>query len=499
MRQYFRFYFLLICISDVSLPATPKHSKTNKKHMKHVCDRELSSSVADDEANDTIASQHGTVPTESNVDDAFKIESATESITDHETITNEIDNASSRHAESIELECAKDAERCEAENETQISSNSIQVVIESPPPDPDYDRNESPPSLELASGKFSDNECDINEVNDEFDDFQRNSNELSVDTTSLPSLNFDSIRNSPDFKSDEVDDKKSEPDEEKITTTSSGIIDGLALPKLDATPEPEYSINPIEITDENVLMVDDELQSDDFAFDADFSQFATFDSENQTRPSVESNEPYVESKAIDGDFEDDFGDFEEAPTKTIGVANAPQGAASDDDDFGDFNDFQQDTTSVAAHTPLAEIPKSSSFDLKSISERFKSILDTAFPVSSDEDDEDTSSAPSNNEILTNKIEHFINGTTMHLKNFENAKALQHQWANSTGKNVLIKALGIDARNIVSAARQQPNFRCVSNVFFAVVSDVRRQLEESTATFCCQFRIQCDGAIETGCR
>lgn len=431
--------------------------------MKHVCDRELSSSVADDEANDTIASQHGTVPAESNADDAFKIESAAESIADHETITNEIDNASSRHAESIELECAMDAERCEAENETQISSNSIQVVIESPPPDPDYDRNESPPSLELASGKYSDNECDINEVNEEFDDFQRNSNELSVDTNSLPSLNFDSIRNSPDFKSDEIDDKKSEPDEEKITTASDEIIDDEALPKLDATPEPEYSTNPIEIADENVLVVDD-----NFAFDADFSQFATFDSEIQTRPSVESNEPYVESKAIDGDFEDDFGDFEEAPT-------------------------------MPAHTPLAEISKSSSLDLKSISERFKSILDTAFPVSSDEDDEDTSSAPSNNEISTNKIENFINGTTTHLKNFENAKAQQHQWANSTGKNVLIKALGIDARNIVRAARRQKIFDAFPMVFFVVVSDVRRQLEESAATFCCQFRIQCDGAIETGCR
>lgn len=443
-----------------------------------MADRESSSSAADDEPTDTIASQHSTVPTDIIVKNACLIETTIDTITDQETTTIDIDNTSSSHANSDGLESAKDVECSEAENEIQIDSNAIQVVIESPPSDDNYERNESPPSLELATGKYSDNECDINEVNDEFDDFRRNSNELSVDTTSLPSLNFDSMRNSPDFRSDEIGEQKSEPVEgdketvqpivpdERDTMTSSDLFDGEPPPPLDATPEPECpaSFDPIGIPDVDLIADDsiatahitsDDLPNENFAFDADFSQFATFDDENGTQQEPktpnESIEPqlYVETKPDGDDFDEDFGDFEEAPIESnpIKMENTPPDAVSnfDDDDFGDFNDFQQDTPAVPVHTPLANIPKSTSFDLKSISERFKSILDTAFPTNGDDDEE-----TSNDMNPTNKIDHLINGTTMHLKNFENAKALQHQWANSTGKSVLIKALGINAKNIVRA-------------------------------------------------
>lgn len=478
----FPFCFSSIYISDVSLPATPKHSKVNKKQAKHVADRESSSSAADHGPHDTIASQHSTVPTDVIVKNACLVETSIDIITDQETTINETDNTSSPHANSDGLESAKDVERSEAEDEIQIDSNAIQVVIESPPLDDNYERNESPPSLELATGKYSDNECDINEVNDESDDFQRNSNELSVDTTSLPSLNFDSMRNSPDFRSDEIDEKKSEPEEgkeetmqpivpdERDTTSSSDSFDGEPPPPLDATPEPECSasFDAIEIPDVNPIADDsmtkahiasDDLPNESFAFDADFSQFATFDSENETphepKTSNESTEQqlYVETKPDGDDFDEDFGDFEEAPTESnpIKMGNTRSDAANnfDDDDFGDFNDFQQDATAVPVHTPLANIPKPTSFDLKSISERFKSILDTAFPTNGD-DDEETSNTPSIDINSTNEIDNLVNGTTMHLKNFENAKALQHQWANSTGKSVLIKALGINAKNIVRA-------------------------------------------------
>lgn len=469
--------------------------------------RGLASSLPNDDPMDENASQPDAVSADM---DASKVESA-DTITDQITITNEIDETSTRHTNSIELEHTKDVDGREAENEAQISSNSTQVVIESPPSDDNYHRNESPPSLELATEKDSDNECDMNEVNDEFDDFQRNSNELSVDTTSLPSLNFDSIRNSPDIKSDEIDEKKSEPDDvnedtiqpifrdDQNVTTSSESFDGEP-PPLDTTPESEGSISfdPIEIADVNpdVVPIDDDLPSENFAFDADFSQFSAFECQNamqqQQEPCVELTEqqPYVASKPVDDDFDEDFGDFEEGPSKshTIEVESAPQNAATDfdDDDFGDFNDFQQDTASVptSVHTPLADMPKTTSFDLKSASDRFKSILETAFPTNGD-DDEETS-----NEVdFTSKIDHLINGTTMQLKNFENAKALQHQWTNSTGKGVLIKALGIDGRNIVSVHTikyQQMSFSEIK--MFYVVSDVRRKLEESAASFCCQFGI-----------
>lgn len=437
--------------------------------MKHVAVRELPSSVSDDEQIDTNESQPDAVPADV---DACKIESMNDTITDQITITNEMDETSTRHTNSIELEHAKDVETREAENEAQIISNSNQVVIESPPLDDNYHRNESPPSLELATEKESDNECDMNEVNDDFDDFQQNSNELSVDTTSLPSLNFDSIRNSPDIKSDEIDEKKSEPDDVNVDTIQPIFSDDQNVtmssdsfddepPPIDTTPELEDSISldPIEIADENptVDSIGDDLTSENFAFDADFSQFSAFECENATQknqePSVEltDRQPYVQSKPVDIDFDDDFGDFEEAPSKlqSIEVGSTPQNAATDfdDDDFGDFNDFQQDTASVPApvHTPHADIPKTNSFDLKSISERFKSILETAFPTNGDEVEE------TSNEVgFASKIDHLINGTTMQLKNFENAKALQHQWTNSTGKSVLIKALGIDGRSIVSA-------------------------------------------------
>lgn len=452
-----------IYISDVSLPATPKHSKTNKKHAKHVSDQDVPSSIQNDKPNDTIASQHGAVSTEQEIIGECK--QTDDSITSIEPTLPQ--------GNSFDFE--KDVESNQTENISK--NNSIQVVIESPPSDGDYDRNDSPPSLELATEKYSDNECDINEVNDEFDDFQRNSNELSVDTISLPSLHFDSIRNSPDFKSDEIDEKKSEPEETNEETPEPIFPDDKDMkpscelfdaepppPPLDVTVECSTTI-PIEEIAEINSIADaecDELPSENFAFDADFSQFAAFECEShdntQQQPAIEPTEqqpPSVKSKSIDNDdddVDDDFGDFEEARTESKPI-ESPQDTANDfdDDDFGDFSDFQHEMTSVPApvHTPIADIPKSFSFDLKSINERFKSILDIAFPTNGD-DDGNASTTSSNEIVLSNKIDHFINGTTMHLKNFDNTKALQHQWANSTGKNVLIRALGIDARSIVSA-------------------------------------------------
>lgn len=428
--------------------------------MKHVSGHELSSPMPSDGPHDSTASQRDPAPVDFDVKNVHEYE---RSIHFEELIISDMDETSSP-AEPIEFDCVKDVEKCEAENEMEISGNAIRVEIDSPPLDDNYDRNESPPSLELATGKFSDNECDMNEVNDDFDDFQRNSNEQSVDTVSLPSLNFDSIRNSPDFKSEEIDEKKSEPiDDEavddKVTTTSSELFDGEPPPTPPSPPptaEPDEASDPIEITDEAV--VDSGLPNGSIAFDADFSQFSAFENESGAtqQPPIEP-QPIEELKRPVDD--DDFGDFEEAPagSSTIDVKSTLQETAhdveaGDDDDFGDFNDFQQDTagsTPAQVHTPLSELPKSTSFDLKTISERFKTILDTVFPSNGEDDDSDISSAPSNDTNSTNKIDHFLNGTSMHLKNFENAKALQHQWTNSTGKNVLIKALGIDARNVVS--------------------------------------------------
>lgn len=50
-----------------------------------------------------------------------------------------------------------------------------------------------------------------------------------------------------------------------------------------------------------------------------------------------------------------------------------------------------------------------------------------------------------------------------VKSVEETNALTYQWANSSSNNVLLNALGIDSRNIVS----MPNLPGASRIFYTL--------------------------------
>lgn len=332
------------------------------------------------------------------------------------------------------------------EETVEIEADRLQAP-EEPRLHPEGSSNEpsrcsSPPSLQLAADKYSDNECDTAN-DDEIDEFQEPSNELSAnvkseDSHSLPSLNLDSIRNSP---------VKSEGSEENVIESAAETPqDDICSEELENEEESPKcsdstkSVAPVEST---------EIAS--FVFDADFTQFSAFESE----PAIEGAESQPEGSntnqneaappsAAEGD--DDFGDFEEA--NVVAEKPAEEVPSDDDDDFGDFNDFQQEPLPQAAsllsptNLPPSDNLTISSVDLESIKGRCKSIILSVF---------------SPDETVTSEIDaehaagdiNLSNGMTVNLKDFENSKALRHQWNHSAGKSSLIKSLGIDSRNIVS--------------------------------------------------
>lgn len=377
-----------------------------------------------------------------------------------------------------------------------------------PPPIDDFDaspRIDSPPSLELSPEKYSDNdECDIN-VNenaadghvspppflddDDDDDYNRQC-ELNInaydDTTSLPSLKLDSMRTTPaPFRSED----------EEFSNEESG--DPVEVESVKGNKTAFGDANEAETETDRAILNDAShpLHSprisvaNEFAFEADFSQFSAFESAPVPDASNVQSEPHIHRanvaiSSINQISEDDFDDFENfqaakpLPVSTgvpdhesSATVNDEFGAFSDfkvdkstlhaqkqeapaieadDDDFGDFSEFQHQaaappslpssdsTSSISSLSNAAPLTIDIQFNVSKI----KPLLDEMFPTASCDIETESMQPTMQNTAYTNEI-------TTTLKDVENSKALDHQWISSSGKNMLVKALGIDSRNIVS--------------------------------------------------
>lgn len=194
---------------------------------------------------------------------------------------------------------------------------------------------------------------------------------------------------------------------------------------------------------------DFETNADFGEFNADFGQFATFEDANQVQASESS--PSESSKQCDK--------TDNYTPATAAFDGGGGGEDDDDDEFGEFSDFQQTPAAVQTErVPQKDVSKNTSvlLDSENIKLNISSVLTAMFP--SDEsaigggDNSDTSTGyhyQSHGNSTGNA--HFINDLTTQLRNVENSNALAHQWAKSTSKAVLVKALGIDSRNIVRIA------------------------------------------------
>lgn len=523
LKTCFPFLINLFCFlffkifPENSLPPTPQKFKSNtpNRHDELPVPSPIPPSPT---YNDTIEERKNSDSTNCASDhSAPEATNANTALNDDELnepdIRNETKDDMNKQGQHVNNNSISNNERDIPNSDKQIESvepsietnNPISIsIVADPEPDSEYDtynRSESPPSLELVPQKFSDNECDINVNNDDdFDDFIDHQNyqsnqyldinvNKSDDSTSLPSLNLDSMRNTPIFgrtddcedtrldgdnenKLNDINDQRKDPNDNQSETNDSepnlsdvadewnehqSVDDNLPI-HITANALDSYLNEPAgeKVATEN-------FAENDAAFDADFSQFSAFESgdtpgavgaEPSTSDSKCAADLDVDSANVGdldnnlGDDIDDFGDFEEATKEAKN--------ALDDDDFGEFSDFQQQAPNETDPTADLTINSKTSIvntdvtqiNLQTIQTKLKPLLNKLFPV---DNNESSPTEAENGNQNTNKIsqkEEFLTNIVQNLKDFENSNALSHQWASSSGKSSLVKALGIDSRNIV---------------------------------------------------
>lgn len=319
-------------------------------------------------------------------------------------------------------------------------------------------RSDSPPPIVEPSDYYNENK--FFETDDDYIDSEQQNNEHHF--ACLPSLKLDSLNSSgntsPDvrsLKNEEISDRKS------IDSLKEDHFENIIKPQsIESTDEnfddsgfdqqtsqTDTKIDTEDLADmqkEETTPIDGADKCNDFNnFDADFSQFeSSFPTTNfsaETEVKIVENVKISEISQFD---EDDFDDFTEFTSNSNVVTNKQtvitdnvENDEEDDDDFGDFSDFtQSQSTNLTTQ-------------LEHGSTQIASVLTMMFPNVNLNENE--------NDICDETLE---NVTTSHVKNFENSKALEHQWLTSTGKNALVTALGIDIRNIVSFDENVAKFR-----------------------------------------
>lgn len=276
------------------------------------------------------------------------------------------------------------------------------------------------------------NPPECTDFNDSFDDFV----EYSVET------DFNSNKVSL-FESNTTDNiTQPQPDYSSTTycmsSPSSNIDQDLVQDEKlnENTLKTDIESDNIEV--ENIVPA---LTSDvdcDNTFAADFSQFEVLGSgltkvNTDFVSSISENQQTVDVKSSS---DDDFGDFNDVPVVTHGQQTFNRPQDDDDDDFGDFSDFQNTQSSI----PIVRT------DIRDVCANVESLLSMMFPVNDSDTEELSTEIPSKS---VDNTETLLNEITLAVRNLDDSKALEHQWLVSTGKDSLIKALGIDTRNIVS--------------------------------------------------
>lgn len=159
--------------------------------------------------------------------------------------------------------------------------------------------------------------------------------------------------------------------------------------------------------------------------------------ESTVDPSIESSvetkksDPVTE-KIIETLDEDDFDDFCEFTSNTS-VQNSKQDelrfpSKQESDDFGNFANFPE----------VVEEPVFLLLNEKQAMEKCDTILKEIFPASSIIEEDFCYADVESTDFIFNE-----------LKDITDTNALTYVWSNSASQNMLLKALNIDARNIVS--------------------------------------------------
>lgn len=276
----------------------------------------------------------------------------------------------------------------------------------------------------------------LNSESNEFNNENASSVEQPDNLSSSPSWNLDMQTPEPEVFSLSiqgdlnVSENASETVENDVVEESIGestlVSKGSKRNSLD---EPSPLVNQsVDLKSKNDDEVLDEFKDKlSLEFDADFKEFATFDDTmsippSEPVPATISSYPPEPCDNPEPDIEDD------------------------DDEFGEFSDFQQTTVVQTSETATQETNEVANvlLDNESIKRGLSSILATIFPSES----QDNLSTEQKDNVKHDR-EQFINNFAAQLRDVEISNALHYQWAKSTSKTLLVKALGIDSRNIVN--------------------------------------------------
>lgn len=390
------------------------------------------------------------------------------------------------------------SEECTNEKDVSKISISPPQSLENSSCNDHVCRSESPPSLVFSAESLN---CDDNRCDEDFDDFQQNVDDIEC---SFPSLKLDSISDTKSQSSDS-DEAINLPEcevvqdgDEAASVESSNLDDGVVVEKVEPPSDlpmeersetviddgfddfVEYEAHAADPCDFSKTSADEFVQcketSDENAFAADFSQFEAFTdpggNNSQGQWSVAEPQESDEQLPIDKpttipDTTDDFNAFD---------------GEDDDDEFGEFSDFNDFSQTQTFASPLTA-------NVEELTAKIKPLLDSLFPSSDNESEDGSYDALD-----------ITNDTMRIIRDFENSKALDHQWTSSVGKNSLVTALGIDSRNIVSCQKvlSYPSTHTQSLLisFLSSNSAVRRKMEQFNASVCGQSRMQSTGTDET---
>lgn len=162
-------------------------------------------------------------------------------------------------------------------------------------------------------------------------------------------------------------------------------------------------------------------------FEADFSAFNAF------------------SEPVENSSFDDFQDFKAAGFDSDRTEQETQNE-DDDDDFGDFSDFTQAPVPIAIQPAQPEVQP---FNLVKPA-NVAGIFEMMFPPTSSCSDV----KPLALEAEISRDQQIIKSDTFVNKfnDFDSTLALGYQYSSSKSSQILVKALGIDTRNIVSSLK-----------------------------------------------
>lgn len=319
-------------------------------------------------------------------------------------------------------------------NNTSNTRNLDSKIVFSSTPPPDDD-------IEIDTAENSDLPIPTDDYNDddEFKEFVANSqiiDEISDSKEVKVEFSDDKDKDNNDITIVDGIDDDTDTENIKFEFDDSINFEIFEVPKVILSnvvevQEVEEEIK-VQVQEETVCSIEkincDETNNEEIHFEADFSAFEAHFPINE-----------IVINQIDQLKEN------EGKEEKINQVELVLGDDDDDDDFGDFNDFndftQEQERVIEAIKEDTQIPIVIPL-LKP--DDISSIIDHMFPHKKDIQD-----VSLNTESIILKA--FMDNVVQYLKDVDTTLALNYDYKDSSTNHILIKALGIDERNIVGHA------------------------------------------------